>query len=124
MNVMKKIKHEAKLQSESCLFNIVLCLSSGLIQDERFESVGWWQTVGICECWDTIREILKLLFPEEQWPDWRRILPLVAENLKHLPPDKPDWWYRKKIRGLLSEREQQLNGMTSSQNKEKSPNDR
>ena len=108
MNVMKEIKRQAKLQSESCLFSLVLCLSSGIVQDGKFDSVDWGQAVSVCECWDTVREILMLLFPEEKWPDWRLAAALVGKEMKHLPIEKSFWWYRKKIMAALAERENKI----------------
>ena len=110
--VGKRILKLARLQSDSCLFNIVYCLSTGALQAEGKEyfkdcsKVGACeQAFGVCDCWDALRAILLLLYPDRRWPDWRIVLAASAQRLKGLPVGKSDRFYRKRVKALLKELE-------------------
>ena len=110
--VRRRILKFAKVQSDSCLFNIVYCLSIGALQAEgkedsmdsnKVDAVA--QAVGICDCWDSLRDVLHLLFPDVRWPDWRVVLAAATVRLKDLPEGKSDRFYRKRVKELIKELE-------------------
>ncbi len=102
--VGRRILKSAKLESESCLSNIVYCLSVGAFQSagpmDANMAAALGQAAGKCECWETVREILELLFPDQEWSDWRLVFAIAEQDFRKLPVGKSDRYYRKRVKEL------------------------